>query len=76
MSSSNMIWLNLHAYSYELQPYMQARIVNPVNLFESERPAWVLPRIVPQNNICVGPETDQPEEMTIGAFTARVLRRE
>lgn len=62
----------------QLQPYMQARIVN-LSAFlkvngQPEFSARIVDDILPQNNICVGPETDQPEEMTIGAFTARVLR--
>lgn len=57
---------------------MQARIVN-LSAFlkvngQPEFSARIVDDILPQNNICVGPETDQPEEMTIGAFTARVLR--
>ncbi|MGL4480902.1 MAG: GNAT family N-acetyltransferase, partial [Lactococcus garvieae] len=62
----------------QLQPYMQARIVN-LSAFlkvngQPEFSARIVDDILPQNNICVGPETDKPEEMTIGAFTARVLR--
>ncbi|MEY8457678.1 GNAT family N-acetyltransferase [Lactococcus ileimucosae] len=61
-----------------LQPYMQARIVNlQAFLKVNGQPTFsarIVDDILPQNNICVGPETDDPEEMTIGAFTARVLR--
>ncbi len=62
----------------QLQPYMQARIVNLQAFLkvngQPEFSARIVDDILPQNNICVGPETDQPEEMTIGVFTARVLR--
>ena len=62
----------------QLQPYMQARIVNlQAFLKVNGQPnfsARITDDLLPQNNICVGPDTDQPEEMTIGEFTARVLR--
>lgn len=62
----------------QLQPYMQARIVNLQAFLkvngQPEFSARIVDDILPQNNICVGPETDQPEEMIIGVFTARVLR--
>lgn len=57
---------------------MQARIVNLQAFLkvngQPEFTARIVDDILPQNNICVGPEAEEPEEMTIGEFTARVLR--
>lgn len=62
----------------QLQAYMQARIVNLQEFLKAngqpDFSARIIDDILPQNNICVGPEAENPQEMTIGEFTARILR--
>ncbi|WP_420028275.1 GNAT family N-acetyltransferase [Lactococcus garvieae] len=62
----------------QLQAYMQARIVNLQEFLKvNGQPAFsarIIDEILPQNNICVGPQVENPEEMSIGEFTARILR--
>lgn len=60
----------------QLLPYMQARIVNLSAFLEiNGQPnfaAEITDEMIPENNMTIG--EGQPEKMTIGAFTARILR--
>ena len=60
----------------QLVPYMQARIVNLTEFLKVNGlpsfSAEVVDELIPENNIIVG--SGQIEKMTIGEFTAKVLR--
>ncbi len=61
-----------------LLPYMQARIVNLDAFLESygppDFPVEIIDEILPENHRIFG--EGQPEKMSIGEFTAKILRKE